>query len=145
ERAAAPRRVARGRGGDRARGARPPALGGVGLVQLAAREPLAADRAALARRLSRARVHAPPDARGPAVTPAARAAWLVKSDPDTYGWDDLVKDGGTRWDGVRNAQARNNLQAMRPADLALFYHSGEGKRIVGVAKVVKAAYPDPTA
>ena len=70
--------------------------------------------------------------------------WLVKSDPDTYGWPELVKDGRTRWDGVRNAQARNNLQAMRAGDLALFYHSGDEKQIVGVAKVVKAAYPDPT-
>ena len=76
----------------------------------------------------------------------ARAAsrWLVKSDPDTYGWDELVKDGATRWDGVRNAQARNNLRAMRVGDLALFYHSGEGKQVVGVTEVVKAAYPDPT-
>ena len=70
--------------------------------------------------------------------------WLVKSDPDTYGWAELVKDVKTRWDGVRNAQARNNLQAMSMGDLALFYHSGERKQIVGVAKVVKAAYPDPT-
>ena len=76
--------------------------------------------------------------------PTARSCWLVKSDPDSYGWDELVKDGRTRWDGVRNAQARNNLQAMRTGDLALFYHSGEGKEIVGVAKVMKAAYPDPT-
>ena len=75
----------------------------------------------------------------------ARSHWLVKSEPGTYAWDDLVKDGRTRWDGVRNAQARNNLQAMRAGDLALFYHSGAGKEIVGVAKVVKAAYPDPTA
>ena len=76
--------------------------------------------------------------------PTARSSWLVKSDPDTYGWDELVKDGQTRWDGVRNAQARNNLQAMRAGDLALFYHSGDDKQIVGVAKVVRAAYPDPT-
>ena len=76
--------------------------------------------------------------------PASRSSWLVKSDPDTYGWDELVKDGQTRWDGVRNAQARNNLQAMCAGDLALFYHSGEDKQIVGVAKVVRAAYPDPT-
>ena len=75
---------------------------------------------------------------------AARAHWLVKSDPDTYGWPELVKDGKTRWDGVRNAQARNNLSAMRVGDLALFYHSGERKEIVGVVVVVKAAYPDPT-
>jgi predicted RNA-binding protein with PUA-like domain len=68
----------------------------------------------------------------------------VKSEPNTYSWEDLVADGKTRWDGVRNAQARNNLQAMRVGDVALFYHSGEGKEIVGVAKVVRAAYPDPT-
>ena len=76
----------------------------------------------------------------------ARAAshWLVKSEPATYGWHDLEKDGRTRWDGVRNAQARNNLNEMRVGDLALFYHSGESKEIVGVTKVVKAAYPDPT-
>ena len=70
--------------------------------------------------------------------------WLVKSEPGTYGWADLVKDGKTRWDGIRNPQARNNLQAMRVGDRVLFYHSGEGKEIVGVAKVVKAAYPDPS-
>jgi predicted RNA-binding protein with PUA-like domain len=75
----------------------------------------------------------------------ARSHWLVKSEPGTYSWDDLVKDGRTRWDGVRNAQARNNLSAMALGDLALFYHSGESKEVVGVAKVVKTAYPDPTA
>ena len=74
----------------------------------------------------------------------AAAHWLVKSEPGTYGWNDLVRDGKTRWDGIRNAQARNNLQAMRVGDRVLFYHSGDGKEIVGVAKVVKAAYPDPT-
>jgi predicted RNA-binding protein with PUA-like domain len=68
----------------------------------------------------------------------------VKSDPDTYGWDDLVKDGGTRWDGVRNAQARNHLAEMGVGDLVLVYHSN-AKEVVGVAKVTKAAYPDPTA
>jgi len=73
----------------------------------------------------------------------ARGHWLVKSEPETYGWDDLVKDGATRWDGVRNAQARNNLRAMSVGDLALFYHSSD-KEIVGVARVAKAAYPDPT-
>jgi predicted RNA-binding protein with PUA-like domain len=77
--------------------------------------------------------------------PTARSHWLVKSEPGTYSWDDLVRDRKTRWDGVRNAQARNNLAAMRVGDLALFYHSGESKEVVGVAKVVKAAYPDPTA
>jgi predicted RNA-binding protein with PUA-like domain len=76
--------------------------------------------------------------------PRASSHWLVKSDPDTYGWAELVKDERTVWDGVRNPQARNNLQAMRAGDLVLFYHSGEDKKIVGVAKVVKAAYPDPT-
>ena len=69
----------------------------------------------------------------------------MKSDPDTYRWDDLVKDGSTRWDGVRNAQARNNLAAMASGDRALFYHCGESKAVVGIAKVVRAAYPDPTA
>lgn len=70
--------------------------------------------------------------------------WLVKSEPATYSWDDLQKDGKTAWTGVRNFQARNNLRAMKTGDRALFYHSGETKEIVGVAKVVKAAYPDPT-
>ena len=74
----------------------------------------------------------------------AAAHWLVKSEPGTYGWNDLVRDGKTRWDGIRNAQARNNLQAMRVGDRVLFYHSGDDKEIVGIAKVVKAAYPDPT-
>jgi predicted RNA-binding protein with PUA-like domain len=71
--------------------------------------------------------------------------WLVKSEPDKYSWANLVKDGITMWDGVRNYQARNNLQQMQPGDLVLFYHSVSEKAIVGVAKVKKAAYPDPTA
>jgi predicted RNA-binding protein with PUA-like domain len=71
--------------------------------------------------------------------------WLVKSEPETYSWADLVKDGRTAWTGVRNFQARNNLRAMKPDDRVLFYHSGEGKNVVGIAKVVKAAYRDPTA
>ena len=71
--------------------------------------------------------------------------WLIKSEPGTYSWDDLVRDGKTRWDGVRNFQARNNLRAMRPGDLALFYHSGEQRSIPGVARVATGAYPDPTA
>lgn len=71
--------------------------------------------------------------------------WLIKSEPGTYSWDDLVRDGKTRWDGVRNFQARNNLRAMRPGDLALFYHSGEQRSIPGVARVAAEAYPDPTA
>lgn len=71
--------------------------------------------------------------------------WLVKSEPETYSWSQLVKDGRTAWTGVRNFQARNNLRAMKSGDVVLFYHSGDGKEIVGIAKVVKAAYADPTA
>jgi predicted RNA-binding protein with PUA-like domain len=74
----------------------------------------------------------------------ARAYWLVKSEPDKYSWDDLVRDGGTCWDGVRNYQARNNLRDMRVADRVLYYHSQAGKQIVGVAKVTRRAYQDPT-
>ena len=74
----------------------------------------------------------------------ARAHWLVKSEPDKYSWDDLVKDGSTYWDGVRNAQARNNLLAMNVGDWVLYYHSKPGKKVVGIANVTKAAYPDPT-
>lgn len=73
------------------------------------------------------------------------AYWLVKSEPGTYSFDDLKKDGQTRWDSVRNFRARNNLRAMREGDLVFFYHSNEGKDIVGIAKVIKAAYADPTA
>ena len=71
--------------------------------------------------------------------------WMVKQEPDTYSWDDFVKDVSTDWSGVRNYQARNNLRAMKPGDKVLFYHSGKGKEVVGVAEVTKAAYPDPTA
>ncbi len=74
----------------------------------------------------------------------ARAYWLVKSEPFKYSWDDFVRDGSTYWDGVRNALARNNLKAMRVRDLVLYYHSNEGKEVVGVARVTKPAYPDPT-
>lgn len=70
--------------------------------------------------------------------------WLVKSEPETYSWADLVRDGRTCWDGVRNFQARNNLQQMQPGNMVLFYHSVSEKAIVGIAKVDKAAYPDPT-
>lgn len=69
--------------------------------------------------------------------------WLVKSEPSAYSWEQLVKDGETRWDGVRNFAARNHLRAMRKDDLVLFYHSNEGLCIVGIAKVVKEAYQDP--
>ncbi len=74
----------------------------------------------------------------------ARAYWLVKSEPNKYSWDDLVKDGSTHWDGVRNAQARNNLAAMKIGDAVLYYHSNIGKEVVGIAKVTKASYQDPT-
>lgn len=74
----------------------------------------------------------------------AKSYWLVKSEPDKYSWDQFVKDGATCWDGVRNAQARNNLAAMKKGDAVLYYHSNEGREVVGVAKVTKTAYPDPT-
>ncbi len=70
--------------------------------------------------------------------------WLVKSEPYKYSWDQLVKDGKTMWDGVRNYAARNNLRAMKKGDEVLFYHSNEGLAIVGIAQVVKEAYQDPT-
>ena len=73
-----------------------------------------------------------------------RAHWLVKAEPFKYSWDDLVKDGSTYWDGVRNYQARNNLREMKVGDHALYYHSNEGKEVVGIAKVTRNAYPDPT-
>ena len=71
--------------------------------------------------------------------------WLIKSEPSKYSWAQLEKDGRTYWDGVRNFEARNFMRAMKAGDICLFYHSNEGKEIVGVAKVVKEAYPDPTA
>ncbi len=70
---------------------------------------------------------------------------MVKQEPDSYSWDDFVKDGKTDWTGVRNYQARNNLRDMKVGDKVLFYHSNIGKEVVGVAKVTKAAFPDPTA
>ena len=70
--------------------------------------------------------------------------WLVKSEPFKYSWEQFNKDGRTFWDGVRNYQARNNLREMKDGDLVLFYHSNEGKNVVGIAKVVKEAYQDPT-
>jgi len=71
--------------------------------------------------------------------------FLVKSEPFKYPFEKLVKDKRTSWDGVRNFEARNHLRSMKVGDLLLFYHSNEGKEIVGVAKVVRTAYPDPTA
>ncbi len=70
--------------------------------------------------------------------------WLIKSEPFKYSWHQFEKDGRTFWDGVRNYQARNNMRDMASGDLCLFYHSNEGKEVVGVAKVVKTAYQDPT-
>jgi predicted RNA-binding protein with PUA-like domain len=70
--------------------------------------------------------------------------WLVKSEPEKYSWEKFNKDGRTFWDGVRNYAARNNMRAMKEGDLVFFYHSNEGKEIVGIAKVVKEAYQDPT-
>lgn len=72
------------------------------------------------------------------------AYWLIKSEPFKYSWDQFVQDGVTFWDGVRNYGARNNLRSMKKGDLAFFYHSNEGLEIVGIAKVVKESYQDPT-
>ncbi|MDA1273786.1 MAG: EVE domain-containing protein [Verrucomicrobia bacterium] len=71
--------------------------------------------------------------------------WLVKQEPSTYSWSTFVQDKGTNWTGVRNYQARNNLRAMKKGDLAFFYHSGDEKQVVGIAKVAKGPYADPTA
>ena len=70
---------------------------------------------------------------------------MVKQEPETYSWNDFVSDGVTDWTGVRNYQARNNLREMKTGERVLFYHSGKDKAVVGIAEVVKAAYPDPTA
>jgi predicted RNA-binding protein with PUA-like domain len=74
----------------------------------------------------------------------ARSYWLVKSEPFNYAWDELVKDGSTYWDGVRSYEARNNLASMQKGDLALYYHSSQGKEVVGVARITRTAYQDPT-
>jgi predicted RNA-binding protein with PUA-like domain len=76
---------------------------------------------------------------------ATSGRWMVKQEPETYSWDDFVRDGRTDWTGVRNFQARNNLRQMKTGDRVLFYHSGKGKCVVGIAEVVKAGYSDPTA
>jgi len=73
------------------------------------------------------------------------AYWLIKSEPYKYPFSSLVKEKKTTWDGVRNFEARNNLRAMKKGDVCFFYHSNEGKEIVGLARVAKEAYPDPTA
>jgi predicted RNA-binding protein with PUA-like domain len=69
--------------------------------------------------------------------------WLLKSEPEVYGWDRLVADKRTHWDGVRNNAAALNLKAMKAGDRAFFYHSGEERRVVGICEIVKSAYPDP--
>ncbi len=70
--------------------------------------------------------------------------WLLKSEPSKYAWEQLVKDGHTHWNGVRNHQAALNLKTMKVGDQAFFYHSNEGLEIVGIAEIVKEAYPDPS-
>lgn len=75
----------------------------------------------------------------------AKQYWLVKQEPDSYSWETFVRDGSTGWTGVRNFQARNNLRAMKKGDVVFYYHSNVGKEIVGMAKVIKEAYADPTA
>jgi predicted RNA-binding protein with PUA-like domain len=71
------------------------------------------------------------------------AYWLMKSEPSSYGWDDLTRDGGTEWDGVRNNAARLHLKAMKAGDEAFFYHSMSDKAVVGIMRVVRGAQPDP--
>lgn len=71
--------------------------------------------------------------------------WLVKSEPDEYSFDDLIKDGKIMWDGIRNYAARNHLRGMKKGDLVLYYHSRKGLEVVGISRVVKESYPDPTA
>jgi predicted RNA-binding protein with PUA-like domain len=72
------------------------------------------------------------------------AYWLVKSEPSSYSWEQMVKDGHTFWSGVRNYQAANNLKAMKKGDRAFFYHSGDDKAVVGIVEIVKECYPDHT-
>jgi predicted RNA-binding protein with PUA-like domain len=74
-----------------------------------------------------------------------RQHWLIKSEPSKYSFEQLIADGYTAWEGVRNFEARNNLREMKKGDLCLYYHSSEGKSVVGVARVTREAYPDPTA
>ena len=74
-----------------------------------------------------------------------KSFWLVKQEPSSYSWSDFVQEGKTSWTGVRNYAARNNLRRMQKGDEVLFYHSGEEKAVVGIAKVARSAYQDPTA
>jgi len=76
---------------------------------------------------------------------AAPGCWLVKSEPGAYSWEQFAAERGTFWSGVRNPLARNHLAAMKKGDAVLFYHSGDGKEVVGLARVTREAYPDPTA
>ncbi|HZG08006.1 MAG TPA: EVE domain-containing protein [Allosphingosinicella sp.] len=71
------------------------------------------------------------------------AHWLMKSEPESYGWDDLVRDGAAEWDGIRNAAARLHLKAMRAGDHAFLYHSGKSKAVVGILRIAREAAPDP--
>jgi predicted RNA-binding protein with PUA-like domain len=71
------------------------------------------------------------------------ARWLMKSEPGSYSWDDLVRDRGTEWDGVRNPAARLHLRAMKPRDEAFFYHSGDERSVVGIMRIVREGQPDP--
>ena len=71
--------------------------------------------------------------------------WLLKTEPETFSWNDLIKQGTSIWDGVRNFQARNNLRKMKVGDIAFFYHSGKNPTIVGLTEIIKEHYPDPTA
>jgi predicted RNA-binding protein with PUA-like domain len=73
-----------------------------------------------------------------------RRHWLIKSEPQKYPFEQLMRDGATTWDGIRNYEARNNLRAMKKGDLCLYYHSNEGKAVVGIARVVGEAFQDPT-
>jgi len=74
-----------------------------------------------------------------------KSFWMVKQEPSSYSWSDFVAEGKTSWTGVRNFAARNNLRKMRKADAVLFYHSGDEKAVIGIAKVTRTTYPDPTA
>ena len=74
-----------------------------------------------------------------------KSFWLVKQEPSSYSWSDFLADGETSWTGVRNFSARNNLRKMRTGDEVLFYHTGDEKSVVGIANVIRTAYPDPTA
>jgi predicted RNA-binding protein with PUA-like domain len=77
------------------------------------------------------------------ATEVRMAHWLMKSEPGSYAWDELVRDGGTEWDGVRNAAARIHLRAMRAGEEAFFYHSGEQRSVVGIMRIAREAEPDP--